>query len=74
MGDGFEVGVEDAALFVGVGAVAVALGRGIEAVGEFILCFWGAASLALQYDNLVFVEGISDEVEVVVCGYHVNGI
>lgn len=43
-------------------------------MGEFILGFWGAASLLLQDDNLVLVEGISDEVEVVVCGYHVNGI
>lgn len=47
MGDGFEIGVEDAALFVEGGAVAVAFGSGIEAVGEFILGFWGAASLIL---------------------------
>lgn len=74
MGDCFEIRVEDAGLYVESLAVAVALGGGVESVGEFILGFRGATRLILQDHNLILIKGTSDEVEVVICGDHVNDI
>lgn len=68
MGDGLEVGVEDAALGVEGLAVAVGGGGGVEALGEFELGLWRDVGLVLEDDHLVGEEGGADHVKVGVCG------
>ncbi len=72
VGDGLEVWVEDAAFGVEGLAVAVADGGGIEAVREVVLGFGGAGGLVLEDDDVLFVEGVADEGEFIVCGAFVS--
>ena len=48
--------MEDAAFCVEGLAVAVAVGGGVEAVGQFVLCFGGETVLVFEEDDLVLVE------------------
>lgn len=64
---GFEIRVQYAALCVQCLAMAIAFGGGVEAVGEFVLRFWGALGLVLEDHYMILVESISDEVEVIIC-------
>lgn len=64
--DGLEIWVEDTSLRIKGFAVSVALGLGIESSGQFILCFRGAARLALEDDYLGLVKGIADKSEFIV--------
>lgn len=54
--DGFQIWVQDAAFCVEGFAVAVALGGGVETVGQFVLGFGGEALLVFEEDDLVLVE------------------
>lgn len=61
MGNGLQVGMENAALGIERLAVAVRRGSGIEALREFELSLWGNAALVLENYDLVGVEGITDD-------------
>ena len=74
VGDGLEVWVQDAAFGVEGLAVAVADGGGIEAVREVVLGFGGAGGLVFEDDDVLFVEGVADEGEVIVCGASVSTV
>lgn len=67
VGNSLEVWMEDAAFGIEGFAVTVAMGIGIKAVGEFKLCFGRASSLVLEDDYLGFVEGVTNEGEVIIC-------
>ena len=47
--------------------MAVTLGSRVEAAGQFVLGFWRAVALVFEKDDVGVVEGVADEVEVVVC-------
>ncbi len=70
---GFKIGVQDAAFSIEGLAVAVAHGRGVEAVGYFVLGL-GRARSVLEDDYVGFIECIPDDGEVVVCDVSVSTV
>jgi len=59
-----EVGMEDGSLSIESLAVAVAVGGGVESLGEFVLSFGGETLLVLQDDDVRIVQGVADDLEV----------
>lgn len=67
MGNGFEIGVEDAAL-VDRFPVAVCVGSRVEAASQLVLGFGGKVVLSFDEDDIVGVESGAQEAECIVCG------
>jgi hypothetical protein len=47
--------------------VAVVVGGGIEALGEFVLGLWRDVVLVFEDDDVVVIEAIADSCELFVC-------
>lgn len=67
VGDGLEVGVEDASLGIESLAVAVAGGSWVEALGQFELGLWRHMGLVFEDEDLVLEESVMNHVEIGIC-------
>jgi hypothetical protein len=60
MGNSLEIRVKDAPFSVKSLAVAIVVRRGVKALRELVLCFWGEFVLVLEYDDVMMIQRVTD--------------
>ena len=64
MGDGLEIGVEHRALRIQSLSMAVSGCSGVKTLSELILSTRGKLLLVLEQNDVMLIEGISDNIEI----------